>query len=43
MRKPKPEIPTSKTQTWAPARGLDVNITISAKDATLYRQEQKRS
>lgn len=43
MRKPKPQVPTTKTPTWANASGQDVNITITAKDATLWKQEQKRN
>ena len=36
MRLQKPEIPTSKVVTWAPASGCDVNITVTAKDAVLW-------
>jgi hypothetical protein len=43
MRKPKPQIPTTKTPTWANPSGLDLNILISAKDAILWKQEQKKA
>jgi hypothetical protein len=42
VRKPKPDFPTTKTPVWAPASGCDVNIVITAKDATMYKREQKR-
>jgi hypothetical protein len=45
MRKPKPDFPKEKVTTWAKpaASGLDLNIAISLKDATLWREMGKRS
>jgi hypothetical protein len=43
MRKPKPETPTNKTQTWIPASlGVDLSITVTAQQATMYAAMQKQ-
>jgi hypothetical protein len=38
----KTDITKTAATTWAPARGLDVHITITLKDATRWQAEQRR-
>ena len=40
MKLKSPQLPAGKIQTWVRSSGLDLNITISAKDATLYAAQK---